>query len=103
MNEVPAPQASLVHVVSVVSRSGRASAEIARVDLDDVEENLAETANRIAGVAHHPTRDAERHADLAMAILTGFEEVERVPGQPVTREATLSDGRRASVKRMMTM
>lgn len=103
MNEVPAPQASLVHVVSVVSRSGRASAEIARVDLDDVDEDLAEAASRIAGVAHHPTRDAERHADLTKAILASLEEIERVPGQPVTRETTLSDGRRASVTRIVTI
>lgn len=98
---VQGPQASLIHILYVVSRSGRASAEIGRVDLDDTDEELSEVASRMAAVAHHPVRDAEKHTDLNQALFEALKEVERIPGQPVEAIATLDDGRRVRVERII--
>lgn len=98
---LPSPQASLIHIISVVSRSGKATAEINRLDLDDTEDGLEEIAHRTAAIAHHPVRESDRHEDLKQAILEAMNEVELIPGQPVRAYSTLDDGRRVMVERIM--
>lgn len=99
MTSIPAPSARLVHGFSIVSRSGRASALLGVVDLDEEEGDLAGVCARMAAVAHHPTRDAERHDMLRDAMLAAAEELEDAPGQPRTMQRSLADGRTARVER----
>lgn len=96
-----APQAGFLHIFSVTSRSGRATAEITRIDLDETDEELSEVAARVAAIPHHPVRDAERHEDLLQAVFEALKEVERIPGQPAEAFSTLEDGRRAKVVRII--
>ena len=102
MSGVPAPQARALHVLSVVSRSGRAAAEIARIDLDgDDRPTLADHADEAAARIYPRLSDGERHQALATALLEALERVEAIPGQPVRAEADLPDGRRARAERII--
>ena len=101
MTGVPAPEARALHVLSVVSRSGRAAAEIARIDLDDGNGDLSQVADEAAHTVYSRSGDGERHAALMQAILEALEKVETIPGQPVSAEAALPDGRRARAERII--
>jgi hypothetical protein len=96
------PQARELHIVSVVSRSGRASREIARVDIDELDKDLPTVASDIADMVYSRHGDAERHAPLSEAILEAITVVERIPGHPAIGEALLPDGRIARVERILS-
>lgn len=102
MNGVPPPLAGTLHILSVVSRSGRAAAEIHRFDIDDTDDDLAAVAGDAASRVYSRLSDPERHQALATAILEAIEAVEAIPGQPVTAEAQMPDGRRARATRIIS-
>ena len=93
------PRVGYVHVLSVVSRSGRASAELMRVDLDDDERALGAIAAEAASTAYSAISEPERHAALADALKAAVELLERTPGQNAQVEHALEDGRRARASR----
>lgn len=102
MTSPPGPQAREIHVVSVVSRSGRAYREISRVDIDELDKDLADVASDVADVVYSRLNDGERHAPLSAAILEALTAVERVPGHPAVGDGALPDGRVARVHRILT-
>lgn len=99
MSRVPGPRARLLHSAHVVSRSGRASAPLGDVDLDEQTGDLAGVCSALAAVAYHPVRDADRHRELSEALFAAAEELEDAPGQPRSVERTLPDGRRVTISR----
>lgn len=101
MIRVPGPRARLLHSAHVVSRSGRASALLGEVDLDEETGDLAEVCSTLAAFAYHPVRDNDRHRELNEALLAAAEELENSPGQPRSAERTLPDGRRVRMERRM--
>lgn len=102
MNGVPPPLAGTLHILSVVSRSGRAAAEIHRFDIDDTEDDLDTIADNAASRVYSRLSDPERHQALTTALREAIEAVEVIPGQPVTAEAQLPDGRRARATRIIS-
>jgi hypothetical protein len=99
VSRVPGPRARLLHSAHVVSRSGRASAPLGEVDLDEEKGDLAETCSTLASTAYHPARDPDRHRELAEALFAAAEELEDAPGQPRSAERALPDGRRVRIER----
>lgn len=96
---VPPYRVGFIHIVSVVSRSGRAAAEIGCVDLDETVESVDEIGRRLADAVYRRGTDQEMHRDLASAVAKAILTVEEKPGQPAEAEADLPDGRRVRVIR----
>lgn len=91
--------ARLQHRLEIVSRSRRAAATLATVDLDETDRTLERIADDAARTAYSPAGSPESHAELAAALLEALREIEAIPGQPAQFGVDLEDGRLARVTR----
>lgn len=92
---------SFIHVIEIVSRSGRVSAELGRMDIDSSSDTPGQVSN-LVNRAYSKIFSPEKHEEMKDAILELLEKIEVTPGEGVCLTTSLKDGRTIRMKRILT-